>query len=158
MAKEKGKSFVEVIGDNGRGMDQTNYINIFYWGKLWSDTNLTRLSCISYPASHPAFNPIEHARSPLSNKLTSVILSAALTGEDKPPHKQTGLTTDDISKKNKEMLGNAADEVASYWENLTYDGNAVVPLPIKNINEVYNNLNNMEMFVNPPLWDLDTQE
>ena len=56
------------------------------------------------------------------------------------------------------MLENAANKVASHWENLTYDGNAVVPLPIKNINEVYNNHNNVEMFVNAPLWDLDTKE
>ena len=94
----------------------------------------------------------------MSNKLTSVTLSGTLPGEEKPPHKQTGLTTVDISKKNKEMLENAANEVASHWENLTYDGNAVVPLPIKNINEVYSNHNNVEMFVNAPLWDLDTKE
>ena len=34
------------------------------------------------------------------------------------------------------MLENAADMLASYWGNLTCDGNAVVPLPIKNTNEV----------------------
>ena len=157
-AKEKGKSFVEVIGDNGPDMDLTNYINIFYWGRLWKDINLTRLSRISYPADHSAFNPIEHAWSPLSSKLTSVTLSATLPGEDKPPQKQTDLTTDEISKKNKEMLENAANELVSHWENLTYDGNAVVPLPVKNIIEVYIDHNNVEMFVNAPLRDLDTKE
>ena len=157
-AKEKGKSFVEVIGDNGPDMDPTNYINIFYWGRLWKDINLTRLSRISYPADHSAFNPIEHAWSPLGSKLTSVTLSATLPGEDKPPQKQTDLTTDEISKKNKEMLENAANELASHWENLTYDGNAIVSLPIKNIIEVYIDHNNVEMFVNASLRDLDTKE
>ena len=157
-AKEKGKSLVGVIGDNGPDMDPTNYINIFYWGRLWRDTNVTRLSCISYPAGHSAFNPIGHAWSPLCNKFTSVTVSATLPGEDKPPHKEAGLTTDEISKKNKEMLENAADELASHWENLTYDGNAVVPLPIENISEAYNDHNNVEIFVNTPLRDLDIKE
>ena len=113
-AKEKGKSFVEVIGDNGPDKDPTNYTNIFYWGRLWRDTNLTRLSCISYSLGHSTFNPIEHAWSPLSNKLTSFTLSATLPGEDKPPHKQTDLTTDETLKKNKEMRENAVDELASH--------------------------------------------
>ena len=29
-SKERGKSFVEIIGDNGPDMDPTNNINIFY--------------------------------------------------------------------------------------------------------------------------------
>ena len=157
-AKEKGKSFVEVIGDNGPDKDPTNYINIFYWGRLWRETNLTRLSCISYPSDHSAFNPIEHAWSPLSNKLTLFTLSATLLGEDKPPHKQTDLTTDEILKKNKEMLENAVYELASHWGNLTYDENAVVSLLIKNISEVYNDHNNVQMFAHAPLRDLDTKE
>ena len=81
-AKEKGKSFVEVIGDNGPDTDPTNYRHIFYWGRLWRDTNLTRLSCISYPSGHSAFNSIENAWSPLSNK-------------------QTDMTTNEITKKKK---------------------------------------------------------
>ena len=56
------------------------------------------------------------------------------------------------------MLENAADELASHWGNLTYDGNSVVPLPIKNTNEVYNDHNNGEIFVNAPLRDLDRKE
>ena len=56
------------------------------------------------------------------------------------------------------MLENAANELASHWENLTYDDNAAVPLPIKNINEVYNDHNNVEMFVNAPLRGSDTKE
>ena len=55
------------------------------------------------------------------------------------------------------MRENAADELASHWGNLTYDDNAVVPLPIKNISEVYNDHNNVEMFANAPLRDLDTK-
>ena len=113
-AKEKGKSFVEVIGDNGPDKDPTNYTNIFYWGRLWRDTNLTRLSCISYSSGYSTFNHIEHVWSPLSNNRTSFTLSATLPGEDKPPHKQTDLTTDEILKKNKEMRENAVDELASH--------------------------------------------
>ena len=43
------------------------------------------------------------------------------------------------------MLENAADELASHWGNLTYDVNVVVPLPIKNTDEVYNDHNNVEI-------------
>ena len=71
---------------------------------------------------------------------------------------ETDLTIDEISKKNKEMLENAADQLASHWGNLTYDVNVVVPLPIKNTDEVYNDHNNVEMFTNTPLRDVDTKE
>jgi len=156
-ASDQGKSFVEVIGDNGPDMDPTNYMNIFFWGRLWRDTKLTRMSCISYPAGHSAFNPIEHAWSPLSNSLTSVTLPATLPGEDRPPNKQTELSPEEIETKNKTMLHGAAKELASHWERLTYDGNAIVPLPVEQ-DGVYTDHSKVEEFINAPLRDLDTKE
>ena len=56
------------------------------------------------------------------------------------------------------MLENDVYELASHWGNLTYDDNAVVSLLIKNISEVYNDHNNVQMFAHAPLRDLDTKE
>ena len=70
-------------------MNPTSYVNIFYLGRLWRDINLTKLTGIIYPAGRSAYNPIEHTWSPLSNRLTTVILPATLDGEDLPPCKQS---------------------------------------------------------------------
>ena len=77
------------IGDNGPDMDPASYLNFIYWGRLWRDTKLTRLTCVTYPAGQSAYNPIEHCWSPLSNALTGVSLPVVLPGEEKnPPNKQ----------------------------------------------------------------------
>ena len=33
------------------------------------------------------------------------------------------------------MLDNASNTLKEYWDNLTYDGNPVIPIPIKSKNE-----------------------
>ena len=44
---------------------------------------------------------IEHAWSPLSNRLTSVKLPAVLEGEEKPPNNQVHLTADERREKKR---------------------------------------------------------
>ena len=55
------------------------------------DSGADMLIVTSYAADQSAYNMIEHAWSPLSNRLTSVKLPAVLPGETKPPNKQTEL-------------------------------------------------------------------
>ena len=133
--KNNGKSFLTIIGDNGPDMNPTSYVNIFYLGRLWRDINLTKLTAITYPAGRLAYNPIEHAWSPLSNRLTSVILPATLDGEDLPPCKQSGLTKEDLMDKSAKMLDSAAEQLTGYWEHLAYDGHAVAPVVIKSLGQ-----------------------
>ena len=98
------KRFFLVIGDNGPDMDPASYLNFILWGRLWQHTNLTRLTCATYPAGQSAYNPIKHCWSPLSNALTGVSLPVALPGEKPPPNKHSGLTKEERSEKEKEML------------------------------------------------------
>lgn len=125
-----GKSFLTMVGDNGPDMNPKNYMNIMYLGRIWRDLSLTRLSCVTYPAGRSAYNPIEHAWSPLSNALTAVTIPACLSEEDEPPCKQN-LAQKDKDEKNRKMLEKAANTLATYWKNLSYDGNPVIPIIMK---------------------------
>ena len=122
-----GKSFLTIVGDNGPDMNPASYMNILYFGRIWRDLSLSRFTCVSFRS---AYNPIEHAWSLLSNCLTSVTIPACLPDEDIPPCKQN-LSQELKNDKTAEMLENAACTLSSYWENLTYDGNPVVPIVIK---------------------------
>ena len=120
-----------MVGDNGPDMCPKNYINIMYFGRIWRDLSLTRFSCVTYPAGRSAYNPIEHAWSPLSNALTAVTISACLPDEDQPPCKQN-LSQSDKDEKTAKMLENAASTLAAHWENLTYDSHPVIPIVMRN--------------------------
>lgn len=90
-AKETSeKWFLKIVGDNGPDMSPANYMNIFYFGRLWQNIDLTKLRAITYPSGRTAYNPIEHVWSLLSNKLTVVTLPATLEGEKLPPSKYLG--------------------------------------------------------------------
>ena len=117
-------------------MNPTSYLNIFYFGRLWRDIGLTKLTTITYPAGRSAYNPIEHTWSPLSNKLTGVVIPAVLDGEDLPPNKQTGLSKEEINGKSAKMLDNASKTLTEYWDNLHYDGYAVVPVAVKSSDQI----------------------
>ena len=98
-----------------------------------------------------AFNPIEHAWSPLSNALTGVILPAIIPGKEPPPNKQK-LTAEQQREKEATMLDNASTMLVTYWKHLRYDGNAVVPIPIEsNGTGHYKDHDLMETFMNAPL-------
>ena len=45
--KHNGKSFLTIIRDNGPDMNPTNYINIFYLGRLWKDLNMSKLTVVT---------------------------------------------------------------------------------------------------------------
>ena len=158
-AAKNGRTFLTVVGDNGPDMNPSGYINLLHWGRLWRNSNLTRLTCVTYPAGRSAFNPIEHAWSPLSNALTGVTLPVCLPGEDKPPNKQN-LAPDELKVKEALMLDEAANILATYWNHLRYDGNAVIPvvIPSNNTNSTFKDHKEIENFVNAPLRQFKTDE
>ena len=107
----------------------------------------------SYTAGQSAYNMIEHAWSPLSNRLTSVKLPATLPGEDKPPNKQV-LEKEEREEKEKRMLDNAADILAKYWDSCSYDGHAVIPITVPSTtSQTYNEHEDILKFVAAPLRD-----
>ena len=131
-AKETSKkSLLKIVRDNGPDMSPASYINIFCFVRLWRDIDLTKLTAITYPSSISAYNPIKHAWSPTSYKLTGVALPATLEGEEFPPNKQSGLTKEEPERKSAEMLDNASEMLAEYWNNISYTGHAVLPAVIK---------------------------
>lgn len=58
------------------------------------------------------------------------------------------------------MHPSSADNLSSYWKNLTFDGHAVIPIPIpsKETNKFYNDHDNNHRFVEAPLRDFKTVE
>ena len=114
------------------------------------------LPCITYPAGRSAFNPIEHAWSPLSNALTGVTLPAILPGKDKPPNERTYLYNKEWQLKEAQVLNTAADKLAKYYNSISFDSNAVVPITIPSLGGklIYKDHTEIKTFMNAPLRDL----
>ena len=106
-------------------MNPSGYQNLHHWGRLWRDSNLTRLSYITYPAEKSVFAPIENAWCPHSNALNGVTLPAILPGGDKPPN-----SNKERQLKEAQMLDTAANKIVNYWNSISFDGSAVVPMAI----------------------------
>ena len=139
--------------DNGPDRNPTNYVNEVHLGNLWFDSGADMITFTSYAAGQSAYNMIEHAWSPLSNRLTSVKLPATLPGEDKPPNKQV-LEKEEREEKEKRMLDNAADILAKYWDCCSYDGHAVIPINVPSTtSQTYNEHGDILKFVVAPLRD-----
>ena len=100
-----------MVGDNRTGMNRSGYQTLYYWVRLQGESNLTRLSCITYTAERSAFSPIEHTRSPLSNVPTGVTLPANLQAEDKSPKNQAHFCNEEWQLKEGQMLDTAAEEL-----------------------------------------------
>ena len=46
-------------------------------------------------------------------------LPATLEGEELPPNKQSGLTKEKLERKSAEMLDDASEMLAEYWNNIS---------------------------------------
>ena len=130
-----------------------------YWGRLWKELNISRLTCIIYPTRHPAYNLIQHAWSPMSNALTLVIV-ATLPTEVHPPNRQTCLAKDELENNTAIMLNNASNTLKEYWDNLTYDANPVIPIPMtsKNESSKYKDDATVKKLVNATVKNLESNE
>ena len=115
-AKETSeKSFLTIVGDNGPDLSHASYMNIFYFGRLWRDIDPTKLTAIKYSSGRSAYNPIEHAWSLLSSKLTGVTLPATLEGEELPLNKQSGLAKEELERNSAEMLDNTSEMLEEHF-------------------------------------------
>ena len=103
------------VVDGGPDWSGRSTATIMKLGQLWKDCNLDILAAVSYAPYHSRYNPIEHAWSPRSNDLTGVVLPATLDGDNKPPSQQTGLSTDDVLRKEAVIHDAAMAIVSGHW-------------------------------------------
>ena len=66
----------------------------------------------------------------------------------------------ELENKTVKMLDNASNTLKEYWDNLTYDGNPVIPIPIKSKNESskYKDHASVEKLVNAFVKNLESNE
>ena len=73
---------------------------------------------VSYAAKYSAYYQIEHLWSPMSKKLSSVILPSILEGEDNPPYLQPELQQDELKLKEDVVFDNAMMLIRDkYWKD-----------------------------------------
>ena len=97
----KGVAFIKV--DNGPDWNLLNIVNEIYFCRLWRDSGLDILGIVSYAAKYSAYNNIEHTWSPMSRRLSSVVLPSVLEGEEEPPYKQADLTNIERAAKEAQV-------------------------------------------------------
>ncbi len=80
-----GKAVASMKVDNGPDWSLSSLSNLLYFMRMWRDSKLDILLLMSNAAQFSAYNNIEHLWSPVSNKLTGLVLPAVLEGDDKAP-------------------------------------------------------------------------
>jgi hypothetical protein len=96
---------------------------------LWRDSGLDILGIVSYAAKYSAYNQIEHLWSPMSKKLSSVILPSVLEGEEDPPYLQSKLDEAELRTKEAAVFDNAMMLVRDvYWKDAMFNDSEVTTL------------------------------
>ena len=111
-----------ILADEGPDYTPASVVNILFYYRLFKGVNLDFLSVSTYAACYPAFNPIMHLWSSLSNMLAGVAFSPKLDGDIKPPCEQSKLSSDELHKKEYVVFDNVISELASFWEGAPFDG------------------------------------
>ena len=126
-----GKTVAFIKVDNGSDWNIRSVVNSLYLCRLWRDSGLDILGVVSYAAKYLAYYQIEHLWSPMSRKLSSVILPSVLEGEDSPPYLQSDLSKDELKLKLKEaaIFDNAMMLIKDvYWKNAMFNESKVTTL------------------------------
>ena len=119
--RSQEKGVVVLISDNEPDWTVNSLTNIYFLYRLWKDCNLDALILNSYCPGYSAYNPIEHAWSPLSSALSGVVLPATLPDESLPPCKQ-GIPSAEQKEKEAKVSDNAMRRLDEYWCNVNFDG------------------------------------
>ena len=120
-------AFIKV--DNGSDWSIRSVVNSLYLCRLWRDAGLDILDVVSYAAKYSAYNQIKHLWSPMSKKLSSVILPSVLEEEDSPPYLQNNLSKDELKLKEAAVFDNAMTLIKDvYWKNAMFNENEVTTL------------------------------
>ena len=126
-------AFVKV--DNGSDWSVRS-VNSIYLCWLWKDLGLDILGIVSYAAKYSAYNQIEHLWSPMSKKLSSVILPSVLEGDNVAPCLRKELETEERRLKEAKVFDNAMTLVRDkYWKDATFNGSKITTLVKKSLEE-----------------------
>ena len=132
---KEGKTVAFVKVDNGSDWSVRSVVNSIYFCRLWKDSGLDILGIVSYAAKYSAYNQIEHLWSPMSKKLSSVILLSVL-GDDVAPCLQKELETEERRLKDAKVFDNAMALVRDkYWKDATFNGSKITTLVKKSLEE-----------------------
>ena len=115
----------------------------FFLGKVWKDSCLDIPGVVSYAARYSAYNNIEHLWSPLSKRLSSVILPSILEGDSEEPNKQDLRLRS--GERKSQVFDNAMNLVTGkYWLNIKFNGSEITTpyKPCKRTEYPYNDYNN----------------
>ena len=150
--KAQNKHAVSITCDNGPDWSHKSPLTQLYMGRLWRDLDLDYLVLVSYAPGHSAENMIEHAWAPLGKFLVGVTLPAALPGEDLPPCRQSGLSSDAKEKKEAKVLDNAIDQLNRLWNDRNFHGHKItstkVPCLEHHSTNQYNDYQTVKGFFN----------
>ena len=127
---KKKKSVLFLISDDGPDYNPNSVKNLLLYARLFKKTKVNMFGITSYAAGWSALNPIEHLWSKCSNKLTSVHLDSSVREDGIPPCKDTSINKDERKSQEKILLERGAKDISAYWSELTFDGHAVVPIPV----------------------------
>ena len=161
-AVENGKRCFVILADNGPDWSVKSLGNVLSFCRLFKDTKCDLLCITSYAPGFSALNPIEHLWSVLSNLLTSVTFSAILSGEEKPPVSQSGLTDRERSQKEISVFDTALRELCLYWNGHKFDGYSInasfSPSDVSSMEAkyamMYNDHDELWQFLKAPIKDI----
>ena len=124
-----GKTVAFIKVDNGSDWNIRSVVNSLYLCRFWRDSGQDILVVVSYAAKYSAYNQIEHLWSPMSKKLSSVILPSVLKGEDSPPYLQSDLSKDELKLKEAAVFDNAMMLIKDvYWKNAMFNESKVTTI------------------------------
>ena len=154
--KEGKKAACIILSDGGPDYSPSNVVNSLFYFRLFQELNFDLLSVSTYAARYSAYNPIEHAWSPLSNLLAGVVFSPKLEGNSKPPCDQRNLSASEIKEKEYAVFDKAISDLAHCWENAEFNG---YPVRVKAIicgedKLKWGNYSTVKDFFKAPLIDL----
>ncbi|KAJ8035130.1 Kielin/chordin-like protein [Holothuria leucospilota] len=117
-----GKSMLLLITDGGPDWSVKSWTVLLYLQRVFKRLDLDFLCLSNYAPGQSAFNPIEHAWSPLSRKLSGVTFGAVLEGESVPPCAQNSISEKVRDEKERKLFTRVLHDLDKYWNGMRFDG------------------------------------
>ena len=96
-------------------------MNSLFYYRLFKELDYDIISVSTYAAKYSAYNPIEHAWSPLSNMLAGVIFSPKMEGDSKTPCEQSKLSKIQLQEKEFSVFNKVISELKGYCKDAKFD-------------------------------------
>ena len=120
---KQSKSIYMFISDGGFDFNPSHLANELFYFRLFKRLDADILVVMTFAARYSAFNPIEHLWAPLSRRLSSVVLSPTVEGENEAPVDQTDLDEETLIQKESIVFNSAMNTIReAHWKDFTFDG------------------------------------